>query len=220
MTDMTRASRVTSGAAPTTVAPAGGELSLELIIEAALEIIEEAGVSGLTMRRLGARLGYSNMAVYRHIENRDALVLLAADALIGRHAPTFERTTGSWEQRVRKRVRRIVQLSAEHPWAVAAIHGAYPTRDIDTPNVLAARIAHARELRRDGFDGEKALLAQTLIESTMVGIVVTAGYRAHGLWRGAPDEHARAPKSRPTDSQHEKLATDALIEALRKLRSS
>jgi len=213
---MTRTGRRGSVAARREESPAG-ELSQDVIIDAALEIIEDSGVAGLTMRRLGDRLGYSNMAVYRHVESKEDLVLLAADALLGRHARAYRRMTGSWETRVRERVRRTVQFSAEHPWATAAIHSAYPTRDIDTPNILAARVYHAHELRRDGFEGAKTLLAQTLIESTMVGMVVTAGYRAHGLWRGAPDMQG-ADDVAPTDREHEALATEALLAALRALR--
>ena len=44
------------------------------IIEAALEVIDEQGVAGLTMRRLGGVLGVDAMAIYWHFDGKAALL--------------------------------------------------------------------------------------------------------------------------------------------------
>src|SRR5687768_5420720 len=49
-------------------------LTRELIVEAAIDVVDGWGVDGLTMRRLGAELGVDPMAVYGYFENKAALL--------------------------------------------------------------------------------------------------------------------------------------------------
>ena len=49
-------------------------LSIETVVLGAAELIEEAGIGALTMRRLATRLGCSPMALYRHVETKDDLI--------------------------------------------------------------------------------------------------------------------------------------------------
>lgn len=51
------------------------------LVQAALETIREKGVAALTLRGVGARLGVSRTALYRHFQDKDAL--LANVALAG-----------------------------------------------------------------------------------------------------------------------------------------
>jgi AcrR family transcriptional regulator len=50
------------------------QLSRETIVAAALEIVEEQGLSKLTMRALGDRLGVEAMALYHYFPSKDALL--------------------------------------------------------------------------------------------------------------------------------------------------
>ncbi|AWT10063.1 TetR/AcrR family transcriptional regulator [Stutzerimonas frequens] len=60
--------------------PAKGRgLSRVDIIHAALQLLQESGEQGLTMRSLAARLGTSPMALYRHIEDRAGLIRALSD---------------------------------------------------------------------------------------------------------------------------------------------
>ncbi|MFF9090984.1 TetR/AcrR family transcriptional regulator [Streptomyces sp. NPDC014991] len=61
----------------------GTVLSKELIVAAALELIEAPGGNALTVRRLGAALGCDPSAVYRYFADTDTLLLAVADKLIG-----------------------------------------------------------------------------------------------------------------------------------------
>jgi AcrR family transcriptional regulator len=53
----------------------------EAIMETSLDLIREKGVRALTLREIGARLGVSRMAPYRHFADKDAL--LAAIGTVG-----------------------------------------------------------------------------------------------------------------------------------------
>jgi AcrR family transcriptional regulator len=58
------------------------QLSRERIIAAALELVEEDGLKGLTMRALGERLSVEAMAIYHYFPSKEAL--LEAVAGVGR----------------------------------------------------------------------------------------------------------------------------------------
>ncbi len=51
------------------VGAASAELSLELIVAAAVELLDSNGIDGLSMRRLADRLGAGAMSLYWHVAN-------------------------------------------------------------------------------------------------------------------------------------------------------
>jgi AcrR family transcriptional regulator len=62
-------------------------LDQQSIVSAALDIIAERGVQGLSMRLLSQRLGVSLGATYRHVPNKDELLRLVAADLYARITP-------------------------------------------------------------------------------------------------------------------------------------
>lgn len=54
--------------------PRGAILNRELIARTALAMVDERGVSRLSVRNLAAELGAGAMSLYRHIPSRDAIV--------------------------------------------------------------------------------------------------------------------------------------------------
>src|ERR1700722_3475006 len=65
-------------------------LDKQSIVSAALDIIAERGVAGLSMRLLSQRLGVSLGATYRHVPNKDDLLRLVAANLYARVEPADE----------------------------------------------------------------------------------------------------------------------------------
>jgi AcrR family transcriptional regulator len=49
-------------------------LTRERVLAAALELVDEDGLTALSMRRLGSRLGVEAMTLYHHVPNKDALL--------------------------------------------------------------------------------------------------------------------------------------------------
>jgi AcrR family transcriptional regulator len=57
------------------------------LVDTALEMIREEGVQGLTLRRVGARVGVSRTALYRHFDDKAALLArVAAEGFRRLHA--------------------------------------------------------------------------------------------------------------------------------------
>jgi TetR/AcrR family tetracycline transcriptional repressor len=57
------------------------QLTSDLIVRAAVEVLDAEGLDALTMRRLGSRLGVAAMSLYRHVPNRDALLAAVVNRL-------------------------------------------------------------------------------------------------------------------------------------------
>lgn len=105
---------------------------------AALEIIEESGVDGLTMRRLSAKLGVALGATYHHVPNKHALLVLVANALYAR-IEIPERIDGDWRSQVRELLLNVTKVmrgypgvaaySMHHPWEIPMVHVIEATSD-------------------------------------------------------------------------------------------
>jgi TetR/AcrR family transcriptional regulator, tetracycline repressor protein len=74
-------------------------LSRERVVAGALDLLDEVGLDGLTMRRLAAALGVQNGATYWHFPTKAALLAAMADALL-RDVATGA-PDGDWRTRVR-----------------------------------------------------------------------------------------------------------------------
>jgi AcrR family transcriptional regulator len=75
-------------------------LTREKVLDAAMALVDQHGLSALSMRKLGAELGVEAMTVYNHVPSKDALL----DGLVERllHAasdPLF--TDSSWQAALR-----------------------------------------------------------------------------------------------------------------------
>jgi AcrR family transcriptional regulator len=58
-------------------------LSVGAIVRAAVEIADADGIEALSMRRVGERLGFTGMSLYRHVPGKAQLVDLMCDAVMG-----------------------------------------------------------------------------------------------------------------------------------------
>jgi AcrR family transcriptional regulator len=98
--------------------PAG--LGKDTIVAAALEIIAERGVPGLSMRVLSQRLGVSLGATYRHVPNKDELLRLVAADLYARVVPADD-TVGDEFGQAKHVMLQIHDVLAAYPGMAAHI---------------------------------------------------------------------------------------------------
>ncbi|WRZ94793.1 TetR/AcrR family transcriptional regulator C-terminal domain-containing protein [Streptomyces sp. NBC_01007] len=106
-----------------------GRLSRERVLAAALELVDQEGLSALSMRRLGARLGVEAMALYRYAEGKDALLDGLVEALYleleERLSAGPEPDSGSpesespaWRAELHRIARAMYEVCLAHPQAV------------------------------------------------------------------------------------------------------
>ena len=72
------------------------------IIETALELINEKGIQGLTIKNLSAKLGITEPAIYRHFENKIQILIALLDLLKKNTSGIFDAELHSDEPAIKK----------------------------------------------------------------------------------------------------------------------
>ena len=103
-----------------------GELR-EALVRAAVELVEERGPDGFTLREAARKVGVTHTAPYRHFADRDALlVAVAEEGFDGLHAAMMARLDGVLDPRAQLQAIGIayVEYAVEHPSHFRVMHGA------------------------------------------------------------------------------------------------
>jgi AcrR family transcriptional regulator len=103
--------------------PRKAGLSREAILRAAVQLADEAGVEGLSMRKLADGFGATAMALYRHVANKDDLLDGMVDLVFGE--VQVPRDTG-WRAAMRQRAVSMREALRRHPWAVDLMEARQP----------------------------------------------------------------------------------------------
>jgi AcrR family transcriptional regulator len=132
-------------------------LSREVILDAALRLVDEYGLEALSMRRLGTSLGVEGMALYRYVANKAALLdglverlLLLLDVQVDEHA--------DWTAILVEVADAYRRLAIAHPRAFPLL----TTRPPATTAALVRAEPIFAALARAGFGpAERIVAAQT-----------------------------------------------------------
>jgi TetR/AcrR family transcriptional regulator, tetracycline repressor protein len=145
-------------------------LTLERITDAALDLIDRAGLEGLSMRKLGAVLGVEAMALYHHIRSKERLLAAVAERLDGEIADTLG-TPGDWLAGLRQMARGCRAVARQHPTAIPLL----ARREADAKTYLY--VVNER-LRAAGFDPVLAALILHVVDCYAIGAALAEGVRA------------------------------------------
>ncbi|MET0975800.1 MAG: TetR/AcrR family transcriptional regulator [Leifsonia sp.] len=164
------------------------ELSIERIVEAAIEIADAEGLGAVSMSRVATSLGFTTMSLYRYVTSKDDLLVLMEDTASEMPIPA-EDDVLPWRDGVRRWVLAVRAIYREHPWiARVPVNGAPMT-----PNALLAADWLLRELRPLPLDDDEkmsslllftsyvratAALEADLTDATAAGLTETAGMQA------------------------------------------
>jgi TetR/AcrR family transcriptional regulator, tetracycline repressor protein len=147
----------------------GYRLTRELVVAAALRIVDRDGLKGLTMRALGRELGVDPMAVYHWVPSKDRLLDLIVDAVFSEiPLDGLQLPEGDWSLRFTYAARVFRDTLVRHPNALAVL----ATR----PGMSEAAVAPAEFaiglLREAGFALETAVYAVGVMSNFVVGLVL------------------------------------------------
>ena len=174
-------------------------LSTDRIRTAALRVLDEEGLDALTMRRLASDLGAGAASLYRHVANRDELLVEIMDHVLGEvenPKPDLEwRVAAEW---VAHEYRRVLKA---HPAVIPLL-----SRDrLLGPNSLRARETSLAGLLGFGFSVEAALHVYNVLVAWVLGHTLLSSNVAAHVNRGdAPRQEVYAavdPAEYPTVSQ-------------------
>jgi AcrR family transcriptional regulator len=102
-------------------------LSRELVLSAALALVDSEGLEALTMRRLGQELGRDPMSLYRYAANRAALLDGVSELVLGELAVVP--SDPDWQAQLRRIAHELRLLALRHPNVVPLL----VTRPLSTP---------------------------------------------------------------------------------------
>lgn len=91
------------------------ELSIERIVEAAIEIADSDGLDSVSMSAVAGRLGFTTMSLYRYVTNKDELLMVMGDAALGM-PPLALRDAASWREGLNSYYRETLGVYEAHPW--------------------------------------------------------------------------------------------------------
>jgi AcrR family transcriptional regulator len=150
--------------------PERPRLGINSILASAIAIADAEGLDALSMQRIASELGYTPMALYRHVPSKAHLLAAMTDAAYG--TPPIPATRRrSWRAEVEMWVIALWQLYGQHPWLVKTPTTTAPIG----PNALTWTEALLRPLARAGVSGGDLLAAATFLSSAVRDMARIAG---------------------------------------------
>lgn len=144
---------------------ARGSLSVLRIVEEAMGLADEVGLSGLSMRALGRRLGVEGMALYHHFANKEALLDALVDRVFGEM--TIPRSA-DWQAGLRERSMSERSVLRRHPWAIGLVE----SRTAPGPIMLGHQDRVIGYLRDCGFSLRAAAQVLAFLDAYVYGFVI------------------------------------------------
>jgi TetR/AcrR family transcriptional regulator, tetracycline repressor protein len=126
------------------------QLSRELIVGAALKVIETDGGDALTMRRIAEEIGVSASALYGYVANKEELVQLVFEQIISEIQIPSQ--TLPWPDVVRNFAHEMLGIFKRHPGVAALTMGRVPFG----PSMLAGGEFILGQLRAGGLPDQVA----------------------------------------------------------------
>jgi AcrR family transcriptional regulator len=155
---------------------------LERIVATALQIVDEEGSDALSMRTLAQRLGSGTATLYRHFDNRAALVAHVVDRMFGVVELNGEELLAmGWQQALRTVAHTMFDALARHRNAARLMVEQIPLG----PHAMALREHCVAVLLDGGFPPRVAAYAYATLARYVLGFAVQVN--GHGGAR-QPDE--------------------------------
>ncbi|KAA6212167.1 TetR/AcrR family transcriptional regulator [Streptomyces albofaciens JCM 4342] len=172
-------------------------LSRDRIIEAALDIVTGEGSAALTMRRVAEALGSSPMSIYRHVRDKDELLVLLLDRIV----TDLPRPTLPDEPRARLLALLTWQRDelAARPWIVDVL----ARGDLMAPSALWLLEEIYAAWQACGLSPEEAATANRIVWNFLLG----------GLAQHAARPEGRSPyqDSMPAEADADRYPTVAAL---------
>jgi AcrR family transcriptional regulator len=156
-------------------------LSLERIVQAAVEVAKAEGIAAVSMNRVAAQLGSSAMALYRYVAAKDELLALMVDAAFDAYTPPEPAT--SWRKGLERWAWTYHDALRRHPWVLHVPISGPPI----TPNQITWLEEGLAALRATGLpEGEKMSVILLVSGYVRNEAAITADIQAAVAQSGKP----------------------------------
>ena len=141
------------------------QISRAAILAAALHLADEQGLPAVSMHSVARSLGVSAMALYRHVDDKDALL----DGLVEVLLTEIPTVAGAGVERLTALANGIRETARRHP----AVFPLVLTRPAVTPAARAVRDAVHAALRDAGLPAADVARAERLISTAVLGFAAS-----------------------------------------------
>ena len=141
-------------------------LTRDLVLREAITLADEVGLSGLSMRRLGQRLGVEAMSLYNHVGNKDDLLDGMAD-LVSADFTVPDQGQG-WREGLTVSACSAHAVLLQHPWAAVLLE----SRSNPGPQRLRYLNGVVGAMIEAGFPVELAYYGILTLDSYVYGFTV------------------------------------------------
>jgi TetR/AcrR family tetracycline transcriptional repressor len=153
-------------------------LARDTVVRAALELLDETGLEGLSVRRLAARLGVQNPALYWHFRNKQELLDEMARELLA-HDMGGPAEGEGWREWLTRRAHRYRRTLLSHRDGARLVAAGDPG-----PGVARSFEEELRTLAGLGFTPAQGLHAIAAISHYTLGFVLNEQARLDRRGRG------------------------------------
>ena len=162
---------VVAGQAPPSVRR---PLDRDRIVSAAVRFIDESGLPGLSMRRLGAVLGVEAMSLYRYVPGRENLLDAVVDSIIEemrQDEDVLDAPTDGWQDFLQRLAHGVRRVALAHPKAFPLVASRPPEAPWLRPPLRSLTWVEAflDGLSSEGFSDEAAVAAYRAFTSFLLG---------------------------------------------------
>ena len=154
-----------------------GGLSLDRIVAATLELVDEQGIGAATMRAVSSRLGVRSMSLYRYVQDRDELFDVVVERIVGELADDPEvqlRPVDGWRPYLAGMAHGVRRYARAHPHAFPLVATRPPSAPWVNPPLRSLRWVEAMLTRlvREGFSDEQVLFTYRTFNSFLLGYLL------------------------------------------------
>ncbi|MFH9006755.1 TetR/AcrR family transcriptional regulator [Streptomyces afghaniensis] len=148
-------------------------LTLDRIVEAAVQVADTEGLEGLSMRRVAAELGTGTMSLYRYVPGKGELLDLMLDRVQRPSENPAAPGDGGWRAALETMARETLALYRRHPWLLQVNQ----SRPILGPSALDGMEKVLTRIRPMGLTDPELVSAIIMIDGYVVGAARTQLYQ-------------------------------------------
>ncbi len=155
----------------------GRGLSLDRIVTATLELMDEQGIGAATMRAVSSRLEVRSMSLYRYVQDRDELFDAVVERIVNELAddPGVQlRPVDGWRPYLAGMAHGVRRYARAHPHAFPLVATRPPAAPWVNPPLRSLRWVEAMltGLAREGFSDEQVLFTYRTFNSFLLGYLL------------------------------------------------
>jgi AcrR family transcriptional regulator len=153
------------------------QISRDAVLTAALRLADDQGLEAVTMPAVARSLDVTPMALYRHVDDKNALLDGLVERLLTEY-PRLVADAGRWDERLVTMAAGVREIARRHP----AVFPLLLSRPAATLAARVVRDAVQSALREAGLPETEVARAERLISTAVLGFAaseVAGRFRDH-----------------------------------------